>query len=60
MHRSTYLQFPWRKLLVFLRCFRAQRGHRDLTGAWTKRCLRATDYWTDAVVVYCEDMRDAI
>jgi len=35
----------------------SQRGDRDLTGAWTKRCLRATDYWTDAIVVNCDAMR---
>lgn len=35
----------------------SQRGHRDLTGAWTKRCLRVTDHLTDAVVVNCDAMR---
>lgn len=35
----------------------SQRGHRDLTGSWTKRCLRVTDHLTDAVVVNCDAMR---
>src|SRR5215467_4793211 len=35
----------------------SQRGHRDLTGDATKRCLRATDRLTDAVVVNCDSMR---
>jgi glycosyltransferase involved in cell wall biosynthesis len=35
----------------------SQRGHRDLTGASTKRCLRVTDHLTDAVVVNCDAMR---
>ena len=35
----------------------SQRGHRDLTGRMTKRCLRVTDHLADAVVVNCEAMR---
>ena len=35
----------------------SQRGHRDLTGGLTKRCLHVTDHLSDAVVVNCEDMR---
>jgi glycosyltransferase involved in cell wall biosynthesis len=35
----------------------SQRGHRDLTGSWTKRFLRITDHITDAVVVNCDAMR---
>jgi glycosyltransferase involved in cell wall biosynthesis len=35
----------------------SQRGHRDLTGDWTKRCLRVSDRLTDAVVVNCDAMR---
>ena len=35
----------------------SQRGHRDLTGAATRRCLRVTDRLTDAVVVNCNAMR---
>jgi glycosyltransferase involved in cell wall biosynthesis len=35
----------------------SQRGHRDLTGEWTKRCLRVTDHLTDAVVANCDAMR---
>ena len=35
----------------------SQRGHRDLTGGLTKRCLRVTDRLTDAVVVNCDAMR---
>ena len=35
----------------------SQRGHRDLTGAATRRCLRVTDRLTDSVVVNCEAMR---
>jgi L-malate glycosyltransferase len=35
----------------------SQRGHRELTGAATHRCLRVTDRLTDAVVVNCEAMR---
>ena len=34
-----------------------QRGHRDLTGNATKRCLRITDRISDAVVVNCDAMR---
>ena len=36
----------------------SQRGHRDLTGAGIKRCLRITDRLVDAVVVNCNAMRD--
>ncbi len=35
----------------------SQRGHRELTGAATRRCLRVTDRLTDAVVVNCDAMR---
>src|SRR5271167_3495023 len=35
----------------------SQRGHRELTGATTHRCLRVTDRLTDAVVVNCDAMR---
>ena len=35
----------------------SQRGHRDLTGNATKRCLRITDRISDAVVVNCDAMR---
>ena len=35
----------------------SQRGHRDLTGESTKRCLRISDRLTDVVVVNCEAMR---
>jgi glycosyltransferase involved in cell wall biosynthesis len=35
----------------------SQRGHRDLTGTSTKRCLRISDRMTDVVVVNCEAMR---
>src|SRR5271165_6460413 len=35
----------------------SQRGHRELTGAATHRCLRVTDRLTDAVVVNCDAMR---
>ena len=35
----------------------SQRGHRDLTGGFTKRWLRVTDRLTDAVVVNCDAMR---
>jgi glycosyltransferase involved in cell wall biosynthesis len=35
----------------------SQRGHRDLTSRWNKRCLRVTDRLADAVVVNCQAMR---
>lgn len=35
----------------------SQRGHRELTGVATRRCLRVTDRLTDSVVVNCEAMR---
>jgi glycosyltransferase involved in cell wall biosynthesis len=48
---------PVAKLAATPAVLSSQRGDRDLTGAWTKWCLRITDRWTDAVVVNCDAMR---